>query len=218
MSSPYFQQIFLSTTGNDPVIVLAEVNPSHLEKILEYIYNGETSLEYNEFQIITKIAKQLKIKHFPSIESEVFENEYLNENETNSTVSPVSPLSSTLSEYSISLDANDQEKFHSNNTRCRSPGVGISEFGKLINEPLHKKIKTENSQSESKNVSEPETPLEMESNICLPNQIRISWHAPKISESSSSPKPKSTYNKSEKCNEKSVSDSSFSELVRNIHS
>ncbi len=48
LCSPYFRQLFKRLGGEKTVIFLKDVEPKHLELLLEYMYKGEIKVEVGE--------------------------------------------------------------------------------------------------------------------------------------------------------------------------
>ena len=59
--SSVFQSILKQNSHNNPLIYLTEVRHIHLQKILDFIYLGETVINKEEFEDFMRIAEKLKI-------------------------------------------------------------------------------------------------------------------------------------------------------------
>jgi len=60
--SPYFQKLFRRLGTEKPVIFLKDVDPKHLELLLQYMYKGEIKVEENELVTVLNTAQGLEIK------------------------------------------------------------------------------------------------------------------------------------------------------------
>jgi len=60
--SPYFQKLFRRLGTDKPVIFLKDVDPKHLELLLQYMYKGEIKVEENELVTVLNTAQGLEIK------------------------------------------------------------------------------------------------------------------------------------------------------------
>ena len=61
--SPYFRQLFRQLGKSDkPVIVLKDVESSHLELVLQYMYKGEIKVQEDELVKVLSTAQALEIK------------------------------------------------------------------------------------------------------------------------------------------------------------
>jgi len=60
--SPYFQKLFRRLGKEKPVIFLKDVDPKHLELLLQYMYKGEIKVEENELVTVLNTAQGLEIK------------------------------------------------------------------------------------------------------------------------------------------------------------
>ncbi|CAL4081538.1 unnamed protein product, partial [Meganyctiphanes norvegica] len=62
ISSDFFAQIFKERCCEKPLIVIKDVLPIHLEKLLIYIYNGEVSVHQDDVSKFLELARSLQIK------------------------------------------------------------------------------------------------------------------------------------------------------------
>lgn len=60
--SPYFQKLFRRLGAEKSVIFLKDVDPKHLELLLQYMYKGEIKVEENELVTVLNTAQSLEIK------------------------------------------------------------------------------------------------------------------------------------------------------------
>ncbi len=60
--SPYFREILSETHCRHPFVVLRDTRKKDLEAILEFIYNGEVSIEDGELDSFLKVAASLQIR------------------------------------------------------------------------------------------------------------------------------------------------------------
>lgn len=60
--SPYFRQLFKRLGGEKAVIFLKDVEPKHLELLLEYMYKGEIKVEETELVNVLNTAQSLEIR------------------------------------------------------------------------------------------------------------------------------------------------------------
>lgn len=60
--SPYFRQLFKRLGGEKTVIFLKDVEPKHLELLLEYMYKGEIKVEETELVNVLNTAQSLEIR------------------------------------------------------------------------------------------------------------------------------------------------------------
>merc|ERR1712183_67613 len=60
--SPYFQKLFRRLGAEKPVIFLKDVDPKHLELLLQYMYKGEIKVEENELVTVLNTAQGLEIR------------------------------------------------------------------------------------------------------------------------------------------------------------
>ena len=75
MASPFFKMVFRSTPSPvinnvvaDQILVLEGVEASQMEILLQYIYFGYAIVKCEELPAISRIAKSLGIKEFPTLE------------------------------------------------------------------------------------------------------------------------------------------------------
>merc|ERR1712179_437533 len=62
--SNFFSDIFLKTNQTNMVIYLKGINSVQLENILDFIYNGEASIEQDELKKFLETGKELQVKGF----------------------------------------------------------------------------------------------------------------------------------------------------------
>jgi len=60
--SPYFRQLFRRLGKDRPVIYLKDVDPKHLDLLLQYMYKGEIKVQENELVSVLNTAQGLEIK------------------------------------------------------------------------------------------------------------------------------------------------------------
>jgi len=60
--SPYFRQLFRSMGREKTVIYLKDVNPRHLDLLLQYMYKGEIKVKESELVSVLQVAQGLDIK------------------------------------------------------------------------------------------------------------------------------------------------------------
>lgn len=60
--SPYFRQLFRRLGSNKSVIYLKDVEPRHLELLLDYMYRGEIRVEEQELATVLNTAQGLEIR------------------------------------------------------------------------------------------------------------------------------------------------------------
>lgn len=60
--SPYFRQLFRKLGKDRPVIYLKDVDPKHLDLLLQYMYKGEIKVQENELVSVLNTAQGLEIK------------------------------------------------------------------------------------------------------------------------------------------------------------
>ena len=60
--SPYFRKIFIDSGGSERHIVMKDVKLHVMRAILEYMYSGEVSINYDELDEVLQLADLLKVK------------------------------------------------------------------------------------------------------------------------------------------------------------
>lgn len=60
--SPYFQALFNDTPCDHPIIILKDVQWSHLKSILSFMYKGEIHVSQDQIGSLLKLAELLKIR------------------------------------------------------------------------------------------------------------------------------------------------------------
>ena len=79
-SSPVFKSIISDNILSSPIIYLKGIQSMEIESILQFLYLGEATLYRERMNELLTVAKSLEIKEI-SIESEIPENEQLNDDE-----------------------------------------------------------------------------------------------------------------------------------------
>lgn len=60
--SPYFHSLFKKLGPGQHVIFLKDVNPKHLELLLQYMYKGEIKVQEDELVTVLNVAQSLEVK------------------------------------------------------------------------------------------------------------------------------------------------------------
>ncbi|KAI8124482.1 Longitudinals lacking protein-like [Lucilia cuprina] len=60
--SPYFQQIFLENPSSHPILLMADVEASHMAGLLDFMYSGQVNVKYEDLPVFLKVAEAMKIK------------------------------------------------------------------------------------------------------------------------------------------------------------
>jgi len=89
--SPYFRQLFKRLGKDKPVIYLKDVDPKHLDLLLQYMYKGEIKVQENELVSVLNTAQGLEIKGLsensdtpqPPLHNNITKPEQLFSNSTN---------------------------------------------------------------------------------------------------------------------------------------
>jgi len=89
--SPYFRQLFKKLGKDKPVIYLKDVDPKHLDLLLQYMYKGEIKVQENELVSVLNTAQGLEIKGLsensdtpqPPLHNNITKPEQLFSNSTN---------------------------------------------------------------------------------------------------------------------------------------
>lgn len=66
--STYFQALFLEHTAQHPVIILKDVKFSEMQKILDFIYNGEVNIPHDQVASVVSSAKSLNVTVLGDVE------------------------------------------------------------------------------------------------------------------------------------------------------
>lgn len=72
--SPYFQQIFLENPSSHPILLMADVEASHMAGLLDFMYSGQVNVKYEDLPVFLKVAEAMKIK---GLHTEVGDGGYL---------------------------------------------------------------------------------------------------------------------------------------------
>lgn len=60
--SPYFKELLVAHPDKHPIVILKDVRYSELRTLVEFIYNGEVSVEQNDLAALLCTARELQIK------------------------------------------------------------------------------------------------------------------------------------------------------------
>ncbi|KAG0708052.1 Longitudinals lacking protein, isoforms H/M/V [Chionoecetes opilio] len=60
--SPYFKELLVAHPDKHPIVILKDVRYSELRTLIEFIYNGEVSVEQNDLAALLCTARELQIK------------------------------------------------------------------------------------------------------------------------------------------------------------
>ncbi|KAB7503910.1 Protein tramtrack, beta isoform [Armadillidium nasatum] len=60
--SPYFKELLVSHPDKHPIIILKDVRYSELQNLIQFIYNGEVSVEQHDLASLLCTARELQIK------------------------------------------------------------------------------------------------------------------------------------------------------------
>ena len=60
--SPYFKALFRKLGPEKPVIFLKDINPKHLELLLQYMYRGEIKVQETELVTVLNVAQSLEVR------------------------------------------------------------------------------------------------------------------------------------------------------------
>merc|ERR1712179_249935 len=121
--SHFFGDIFLKSNQTNMLIYLKGVNSIHLEHLLDFIYNGEASVEHEELRAFLEAGEELQVKGFEAYVAGVGESvdeesvRYVNEKEEmyenkgnvsefNSVCDPLEPSSEHFYFPVVDIDAN----------------------------------------------------------------------------------------------------------------
>lgn len=90
--SPYFQRMFEMTPDKHPVVFIDRVFYKDMKRLLEFMYQGEVSIDQSTLNRFLKVARSLKIRGLTDIEESTFHPS------TNSTQNGISTLLSAAEE------------------------------------------------------------------------------------------------------------------------
>jgi len=112
--SPYFRQLFKRLGKDRPVIYLKDVEPKHLDLLLQYMYKGEIKVQENELVSVLNTAQGLEIKGLsenttpPPLPNNISKPEHVFTNSTNHTPKrPLPPQSRVSEKRPKILETND---------------------------------------------------------------------------------------------------------------
>merc|ERR1712183_424118 len=72
--SHFFSNIFLKSNQTNMLIYLKGINSVHLEHLLDFIYNGEASVEQEKIKEFLEPGKELQVKGFEAYVADVEES------------------------------------------------------------------------------------------------------------------------------------------------
>ena len=132
--------------GTKPFIYLRGIKVEEMKSILEFMYLGETSIQQNRLEEMSKVAKNLELheisKTMNSIieeqrESSVSEKESIEESYSENSTEDFSLLNEILKESSENFDEDKQDNYISNDEKDENEPMNEN-----VIQPLHKLLGT----------------------------------------------------------------------------